>query len=157
MPFGKAANKLTDTEKRIQIDNIYQQARAGFGNVPEISASEVLSRRDAGEELVLVDVRTPEEREVSMVKGAITAEQFEAAWESYKDAAVVCYCTIGGRSGQHTQHLRDRGISALNMPGAVLAWSHAGGEFVNADGSTKRVHTHGPQLDLLATGHEAVW
>ena len=58
---------------------------------------------------------------------------------------------------EHTQHLRENRINAFNMPGAVLSWSHAGGALVNANGPTKRVHTHDPKFDLLADGHEAVW
>lgn len=157
MLFGKSTKNMTDAEKRVQIDKVYRQARAAFKGVPEISASEVISRREAGGNLVLVDVRTPEERKVSMIEGAITAEQFEAESAKHEGAAVVCYCTIGGRSGQYTQHLRENRINAFNMPGAVLSWSHAGGALVDANGPTKRVHTHSPKFDLLTDGHEAVW
>ena len=157
MLLGMSTKNMTDAEKRERVDAFYGQARAAFPGVPEISASDVMSRREAGERLVLVDVRTPEERAVSMIEGAITAEQFEAESAEHEGATVVCYCTIGGRSGQHTQLLRQRGINAFNMPGAVLNWSHAGGAFVDANGPTKRVHTHGRQFDLLAEGHEAAW
>ena len=68
----------------------------------------------------------------------------------------MCYCTIGGRSGHFTQALCARGFDAHNMPGAVLEWSHEGGEFVAADGPTRRVHTHSPKFDLLAEGYESV-
>ncbi|MCH7873138.1 MAG: rhodanese-like domain-containing protein [Planctomycetes bacterium] len=148
---------MTDAEKQVRIDNMYGQARAAFEGVPEISASEVISRLKAGEGLVLVDVRTPEERKVSMIDGAITAEQFEADSAKHEGATVVCYCMIGGRSGQYAQQMRGHGVNAVNMPGAVLSWSHAGGAFVDANGATKRVHTGSPQLDLLAEGYEAVW
>lgn len=157
MLFGKAAKNMTDAEKRVRIDKVYRQARTAFRGVPEISASEVMSRREAGEDLVLVDVRTPEERKVSMIEGAITADQFEAESAKHKGATVVCYCTIGGRSGQYAQQLCGRGVNAVNMPGAVLSWSHAGGAFVDANGPTKRVNTHDAKFDLLAEGHEAVW
>lgn len=157
MLFGKSTKNMTDAEKRVRIEKVYRKAKGAFEGVPEISAREVISRREAGENLVLVDVRTPEERKVSMIEGAITAEQFEAESAKHEGATVVCYCTIGGRSGQYTQQLCGRGISAVNMPGAVLSWSHAGGAFVDANGPTKRVHTHDPKFDLLADGHEAVW
>ncbi len=157
MLFQRSTAKLTDPEKLAAIEKVYQQARSQFPGVPEIAAKDVLARQEAGENLVLVDVRTPEEREVSMIAGAITADQFEADPTIADGATVVCYCTIGGRSGMYTKNLCERGIKAVNMPGAVLAWSHAGGKFVNADGPTKKINTHAPKFDLVAEGFEAVW
>lgn len=157
MLFGKSTKNMTDAQKRERVDAVYQQAKGSFPGVPEITAGEVRGRQAGGEELVLVDVRTPEEQAVSMISGAITVERFEAESAKHKGATVVCYCTIGGRSGQHTQQLRARGVEAFNMPGAVLSWSHEGGEFVSAGGPTKQVHTHNARFDLLAAGYEAIW
>lgn len=157
MLFGKSTKDMTDAEKRVRIDKVYAQAKTAFAGVPEISASEVISRQEAGENLVLVDVRSAEERKVSMIEGAITAEQFEADPAKHAGATVVCYCTIGGRSGKYAQQMCERGVSAVNMPGAVLSWSHAGGAFADANGPTKRVHTNDPKFDLLADGYEGVW
>ncbi|MHC4992155.1 MAG: rhodanese-like domain-containing protein [Planctomycetota bacterium] len=154
--FGKKTAE-TDQEKRAKIDAIYMRARSAFPGVPEISAKQVLERRAAGEPLLLVDVRTPEEQAVSMIPGAVTVEQLESDPGAAEGKTIVCYCTIGGRSGRYTQELCRRGVEAMNMPGAVLAWSHEGGEFEGPDGPTKRVHTHGPKFDLLAEGYDAVY
>lgn len=156
MLFRKSPTKLTDEQKRLHAEKLYQSARTSFPTVPEMTAREVMERCASNEKTILVDVRTPEEQSVSMIAGAITAEVFEAHLDKYADSMVVCYCTLGGRSGQYAVDLRARGIQAYNMPGAVLSWSHAGGEFVNRDGPTKRVHTHGPDMNLLAEGYEAV-
>lgn len=157
MLFQQSTGKLSDQEKRAAIDKMYQKAKSQFPGVAEIAAKDVIARLKAGEKLVLVDVRTPEEQAVSMISGAITAEQFEGNPAVADGATVVCYCTIGGRSGMYTQQLCQRGINAVNMPGAVLSWSHEGGEFVDASGPTKRVNTHSPGLNLVAQGYEAVW
>jgi len=149
--------KMNDEQKLAAINQIYAQARARFPGVPEITASEVLRRRQGGEKFVLVDVRSPEERATSMIRDAITTEQLEADPDIAKDKVVVCYCMIGGRSGMYTQGLCERGVNAVNMPGAVLAWSHAGGEFVDSNGPTKRVNTHSADLDFLAQGYQAVY
>lgn len=152
----KPGSKLTDEQKRAAIDKLYQGVRTNFPGVAEITAEEVIARKKNGEKFVLLDVRTPEERAVSVISGAITAEQFEADPPMKDGATVVCYCMMGGRSGMYAKHLAERGIHAMNMPGAVLAWSHAGGEFVDDKGPTKRVHTHSPDMDLLAEGYQAV-
>lgn len=157
MLFQRSTANLTDEEKAAAIDKLYQRARSQFPEVTEITAKEVLARRESGEKLLLVDVRTPEEQAVSMIRDAVTAEQFESDVSVAAGATVVCYCTIGGRSGMYARHLAARGIAAVNMPGAVLSWSHAGGEFVDADGPTNRVNTHGPSYDLVAEGYKAVW
>ncbi len=148
---------LTDQEKFAAIDEIYQNARSQFPGIPEITAKDVLARQFAGEKFVLVDVRSQEERDVSMISGAITAEHFEANTGVAEGATVVCYCTIGGRSGMYAQNLAARGINSMNMPGSVLSWSHAGGKFVDANGATNRINTHSPNLDLVAEGYKAVW
>lgn len=150
---------ITDEQKRAQIDALYAGARAkAFPGVPEISAREVIDRQIAGETFVLLDCRTPQEQHVSMIPGAITLEEFENDPAKYQGAAMVCYCTIGERSGQRTAELCARGINARNMPGAVLSWSHAGGTFVDESGDqTHRVHVHSPQFNLVAEGYEAAW
>ncbi len=57
---------------------------------------------------IMVDVRTNPERNVSMIRGAITLEEFNRDFLSVpKNAKIAFYCTIGYRSGIHaTQCLR---------------------------------------------------
>ncbi|MHC5002038.1 MAG: rhodanese-like domain-containing protein [Planctomycetota bacterium] len=155
MLFRKRA--ATDEERLARIDEMYERVRTSFPGVPEIPAAEVMDRRAAGEELVLVDTRTPEERAASMIPGAVTAEQVHADPSAYAETTLVCYCTIGGRSGRLAEALRERGMNACNMRGAILAWTHAGGELASDEGPTRRVHTHGPKYDLVAEGYEAIW
>lgn len=154
--FGKSPAKMTEQEKRAQIDQIYQKASASFPGVAEIEAGELKRRMEAGESFVLVDVREPTEQAVSMIPGALTVAQFEVQADQHKDATIVCYCTIGGRSGRMTQDLCARGFDAYNMPGAVLSWSHEGGQFADAEGATRRIHTYSAKFALVAEGYEAV-
>lgn len=140
-----------------QIDAMYQGYREDFPDVKEVSPQEVSDRQKAGA-IILVDVRTPEEQAVSMLPGAITAESFAAAEDTYRDKTVVTYCTIGARSGVFADELRQKGFDVANMKGSLLAWTHAGLPLVDSSGrDTKRVHVYGKQWDLLADGYEAVW
>jgi rhodanese-related sulfurtransferase len=146
----------SDEAKRKKIESFYDRSRRQFPEVPEISAEE-LRERLGSEELVIVDVRAPEEQEVSMIEGAIPSREFEQNMSEYEGSAVVCYCTIGHRSGLYAQHLQRLGWDAHNLKGAILSWTHAGGELVNADGPTRKVHVWSPRTSLEADGYEPVW
>lgn len=139
-----------------QIEEKYQKSRPLFSEVPEITAEQLL-RRCEEEDFVIVDARSPQEQAVSMLPGAITAEQFEADRETYQGRAVVTYCTIGHRSGLLAQQLHAQGCDVSNLKGAILSWTHVGGELVDANGPTKRVHVYSPKMNLIAEGYEAVW
>lgn len=142
--------------KRQQIDAMYQKSRRSFPEVPELTAEEFMALRDK-EKVLLVDVRTDEERAVSMIPGAITLEQFEQQQAEYKDTAVAVYCTIGHRSGHYAKQLHAGGWRVFNLKGAILSWTHADGSLENADGPTRKVHVNNPRCDLVADGYESVW
>ena len=74
---------------------------------------------------------------VSRIPGAVTAAEFESNLEQYQDAVAIAYCTIGHRSGLYAQKLQQQGINVFNLEGSLLAWTHAGGELVNAEGTTR--------------------
>jgi len=144
----------TDEQKFREIEMM--SSKVSLPGVPELTVDE-LRQLQSKQEIVLVDVRTPDEQVVSMIPGAITASEFEDNHRSYEGATVVTYCTIGGRSGKYAKSLVDAGVKAFNLRGAILAWTHAGGELVDTEGPTRRVHVHGRKFDLTADGYESVW
>jgi len=126
-----------------------------FAGQPEISVAE-WKARPTDRPAVLVDVREPHERRVSMLPGAITREDFERNSARYRSWLVVPYCTIGVRSGHYTRTLRTQGFEARNLAGSALAWAHAGLPF-EADGKvTRRVHVYDPAWNLLPHGYVPV-
>ena len=67
----------------------------------ECGAQELKERLDAGESVVVLDVREPHETENGVIPGAILIPlgQLEARWEQVKDAnEVVAYCALGAHS-----------------------------------------------------------
>jgi len=129
--------------------------RLRFPDQPELSVAEWLARPQ-DRPAVLVDVREPHERRVSMLPGAISQEDFERDRARYRSWVVVPYCTIGLRSGIYTGTLRNQGFEARNLAGSVLAWAHAGLPF-QADGAvTRRVHVYNADWNLLPRGYEPV-
>ena len=147
----------SDQEKRNRIDTLYGQAREkSFPNIPHVTVEKLLSELKT-KKLVIVDVRSPQERRVSMIPGAISAEDFERDSKAYKPFRIVSYCTIGGRSGVYTKRLREAGFNAVNLKGSILAWAHAGQELIDENGPTLRVHVYEKKWSLLPRGYEPVW
>jgi len=145
----------SDAEEVVRIREMYGGYRKDFPDVPGITAEELLKL--SPQDVVLVDVREPEEQQVSMIPGAITAEEFESDPEKYRGSLIVAYCTIGARSGRYAAKLIDDGFDARNLEGSILSWTHAGGSLVGPAGPTKEVHVYGPTWSLAAEGYHAVW
>ena len=94
-------------------------------------------------DFVLVDVRTPEEFNVSVIPGAITKAEYEKNPAKYRDKTVIPYCTVGGRSGAYAKSLAADGVKVVNYDGSILAWVQSGLPLVTLDGKpTRRVHTY---------------
>ena len=106
---------------------------------------------------VWVDVRTPEERSVSRIPGAIDGEAVIADPDAYTDTILVAYCTVGVRSAAWAAARRQEGLDVRNLSGSVMAWAEAGGAFVTPSGTpTTEVHTWSTSFDWLPEGYEGV-
>ncbi len=156
--FGyQAVEMRSDEWKQDRIMTMYRQYAQEFPQVEEITVSELQQLQQQGQELILVDVRSPEERAVSFIPGAITTEEFERDLQKYQDSTIVAYCTIGYRSGKYAQKMQQQGVQVLNLEGSLLAWSHIQGRLINATGVTKKVHVFGRQWQLTSEDYEPVW
>lgn len=147
---------LSDEAKQQMIARGYSRSKQLFPEVQDISANE-LKRRSGRDELVVLDVRSPAERAVSMIKGAISSTEFEQNRARYEKVTVVTYCTMGHRSGLYAKKLHEEGFKVLNLVGSVLSWTHVAGDFVDAHGPTKRVHVGGPNSNFVASGYDPTW
>ena len=148
--------EVCDGEKLQQIEAQYEDFRAEFPEVRDVSVAELLLLMD-DRPLVMVDVREEVERQVSEIPGAISQAEFENNRDDYRGRLVVTYCTIGARSGHYATELGREGFEVVNLRGSILAWAHAGQPVVNQQGSTNRTHVYGPAWNLLPAGFEAVW
>ena len=93
----------------------------------EISVAELKRRRDAGEQLVLLDVRELDEIATASLPGATLVPMMEIpqrASELPTDRPIVVMCHAGGRSARVTQYLNQNGYpGAVNLAGGIDAWS----------------------------------
>ncbi|TNE86672.1 MAG: rhodanese-like domain-containing protein [Deltaproteobacteria bacterium] len=133
---------------------MYATYREAFPEVPEISASDLRDALHGEAPPVLVDVRSDAERGVSTIPGAVSPERFAS---EAPEGPVVTYCTIGARSGEYAEKLRSEGRDVRNLAGSLLAWTHVGGELVDGDGPTRRVHVYGKRWDLVHSDYEGVY
>ena len=93
----------------------------------EITVKELEMRLQAGEEIVLLDVREPFEREIADIGGLLipmrTLPDRLDELESHKSDEIVVYCRSGARSGRVVQWLRSVGYErAINLAGGMVAW-----------------------------------
>lgn len=149
----------TEDEAIASIRTMYEGYKDKFPGIaettPDAIAEDFKEQRD---DLVIVDVRTPKEQEVSMIPGALTQKEFEEQRDELKDKRVIVHCTIGYRSGLYVKKLKDQGYDAENLAGSLLLWTHAGLPLVDKEGQpTQKVHVFGKQWNLVREDYEAVW
>jgi rhodanese-related sulfurtransferase len=150
------ATNPTDTEKQKQIEQMYDHYSRKFPEVKSITAVQ-LKQWQSNQKIIVVDVRTPEERSVSMIPNAIAKAEFEQHLDLYRNGEmIVVYCTIGYRSGKYAQKYPNNS-NIYNLEGGILAWSHSGGKLTNPQGHTNKIHVFGDRWKLTPNNYEAVW
>jgi rhodanese-related sulfurtransferase len=93
-----------------------------------ITAEEVKTKLDNGEELFLLDVREPHENAEFNIGGTllplgkVQTMQIEDI-EDWRDKEVIVYCRSGNRSGQACMILEQLGFpNVSNLVGGMLSW-----------------------------------
>jgi rhodanese-related sulfurtransferase len=95
----------------------------------EISVHELKRRRDAGERLMLLDVREPDEIATAALTDATFIPMAEVPGrlgDLPGDVPIVVMCHGGTRSGRVTGFLNAQGFpNAVNLAGGIDAWSES--------------------------------
>lgn len=128
----------TNAEKCWKKHNFYQRLFPDCASIASTELAAMMSRSSEGDvsyttnegsPVHLVDVRSDPERDVSVIPGSISLAEFEemVAPNISDDALVVCYCTIGFRSGLEARRLNERYKltgRVRNLDG-IIAYTHA--------------------------------
>jgi hydroxyacylglutathione hydrolase/adenylyltransferase/sulfurtransferase len=88
-------------------------------------AAELLAR----DEVALIDVREPYERDVGHIPGSRHVELSSLAGvadELPHDRPIVFQCRVGARSAQAAFAFRRAGFDAHNLDGGIVAWAASG-------------------------------
>ena len=94
----------------------------------QINSAELKAKMDAGENVLLLDVREPDERAAYNIGGIFLPLGFVLSMQTdeiaeLKDEEIVCYCRSGKRSLQACMMLETMGFSKMkNLEGGMLAW-----------------------------------
>jgi rhodanese-related sulfurtransferase len=93
----------------------------------DITVEELKTRRDNGDNVVVIDVREPWEYEEFNIGGKLiplgTLPDALADLEDLKDTEVVVHCRSGARSATAKAFLTQQGFTKVrNMLGGVMAW-----------------------------------
>ncbi|MDH3222478.1 MAG: rhodanese-like domain-containing protein [Gemmatimonadota bacterium] len=146
-----------EAERLRTVHEMIEEIRGDFPDVSTVSVGELMELMQTPDGVVLVDVRTEEERSVSTLPGALSPADFESAAHELGGRTVVAYCTIGVRSSRFAREMAALGLEVSNLEGSILAWTHEGGALVTGGRETSRVHVYGPSWALAADGYETVW
>lgn len=94
--------------------------------IPEISVEDLKARLDAREDILLLDVREPDEHTLARIEGATLIPLSELPGrcaELDKSRKLVVHCKMGGRSARAVEFLLKAGYDAVNVAGGIHAWS----------------------------------
>ena len=95
-------------------------------HVRSLSARELKARLDRGEPLMVIDVRTPEERAIAQLPQArlLTDDVARDLEDLDLDTPLVFHCHHGIRSQRAAEYYLQRGFqNVYNLTGGIEAWS----------------------------------
>lgn len=106
-------------------------------SVKEIDATTLKEMMDSDEEILLYDIRSPEEYAQGIIKGGeLTPPDVVPVKmnEMPMDKTIVFYCRSGARSAQACMYVAENSdIEALNLRGGIISWYQSGNEITQPD------------------------
>ena len=133
-----------------------------FVDVPQMPIEDFLTLKNGPTPPLLVDIRSPEEQNVSMIPGAISQRTFEERLTSEKEQIlekkIVTYCAIGFRSSTYARKLIKKGFKAFNLRECVFAWAFHGLPFEReGHQQTYQLRVPNQDWDVLPPEYEALY
>ena len=100
-------------------------------SIPEVAPAALQSRLEGGEQIVLIDVREPDEFARGKIPGAYTIPrgvlEMQVDGRLPREATVVLYCGAGARSALACKSLTEMGFDNVeNLQGGWTAWLNSG-------------------------------
>jgi rhodanese-related sulfurtransferase len=91
-----------------------------------IRADELSKKMTAGEDFLLLDVRTPQENAAQAIEGSYLLPLQELGYrigELPKNKEIVVYCRVGNRSSYACSYLSRMGYNVKNLEGGIMTWN----------------------------------
>jgi sulfur-carrier protein adenylyltransferase/sulfurtransferase len=121
-----AITRLIDYEQFCGISRETVQEKALMNGIPQITVQELKQRRDAGEDIFVLDVREPYEYQFANIGGTLIPQNQvpQRLAEIDRNREIVVQCRSGGRSQRVAEFLAAQGYpNVKNLAGGILAWS----------------------------------
>lgn len=105
--------------------------------VTQVEPAEAVDLIESTRDLVVLDVRTPEEVAAGAIPGAINIDLSspdfsERVAELDPDLPYLVYCRSANRSAEAVAVMADLGFTQLHeMAGGIVSWANAGGPLVS--------------------------
>ena len=103
-----------------------EEAPAPVTSVPEMTAKQLKSRLDRGDDLFILDVREPHEYQICNLQGYLIplGDLPKRVSELDSSREIVAHCRSGKRSAEAVEFLKKTGFRKIwNLKGGILAWS----------------------------------
>jgi sulfur-carrier protein adenylyltransferase/sulfurtransferase len=94
--------------------------------IPQMTVAELKRRRDAGEDLFVLDVREPFEYQIAQIGGKLIPlnDVPQRLAEIPREREIIVQCKSGGRSQRAAEFLTQAGYPRVtNLAGGILAWA----------------------------------
>jgi rhodanese-related sulfurtransferase len=94
--------------------------------IPQITVLELKQRLDAGEDLMILDVREPYECQIASIGGTLIPmnQVPDRLAEIDRNREIVVQCRSGARSQRVAEFLAAQGYpNVKNLAGGILAWA----------------------------------
>jgi adenylyltransferase/sulfurtransferase len=118
--------KLVDYEQFCGLPSKSAAPAALVNGIPQMQPEELKRRKDAGEDLFLLDVRELYEFAIAQMGGHLIPlnDLQKRVRELDPKQEIVVHCKVGGRSQMAAEFLAQNGFKAVhNLAGGINAWS----------------------------------
>jgi len=124
--LNPTVTKLIDYQQFCGITPETQEEKKLKNGIPQMTVKELKQRLDAGDNVLVLDVREPYEYQIANIGGTLIPQNDvpQRLAEIDRDREVVVHCRTGGRSQRIAEFLKQSGYSNVaNLAGGIHAWS----------------------------------
>jgi len=118
--------KLIDYQQFCGIVPETKQEQAVKNGIPQMTVKELKQRLDAGEDVLVLDVREPYEYQIANIGAKLIPQNDvpKRLGEIDRDREIVVQCRSGQRSQRIAEYLAQQGYGNVkNLAGGILAWA----------------------------------
>lgn len=130
-PVRPVIEKLIDYEQFCGIPQAKAEEEKRMSAIPEITVTELKQLLDSDRQILLLDVRNPNEYEIARIPGSVlvplpdleNGDGVAKVKGLLNGHELVVHCKLGGRSAKALQILAEAGVNGTNVKGGITAWS----------------------------------